>query len=114
MILIPYFFSTFYFLIIAFRRDTFGEISSPRLFGYRVVAIVGFIYSIFLIYAGGLTGLMITTILFAPGIVLYAMGEKERGQKILPLKSDKILAAAIVLFFVISIVLIVTGKIAVI
>ena len=114
MILIPYFFSTFYFLMIAFKRDTFGNLSKVKLFGYRVIAIVGFIYSIFLIYAGGLTGLMITTILFAPGILLYIWGEKERGQQILPLKSDKILACAIVVFFIISIVLIATGQIAVI
>ena len=81
---------------------------------YRIIGGVGFFYSLFLIYAGGLTGLMITTILFAPGIVLYAYGQKERGQAVLPKLADKILASAIVIFFIVSIALIATGQISVI
>ena len=77
------------------------------------IGIVGFFYSIFLIYAGGLTGLMITTILFAPGIVLYWYGQKERNEAFLPKTLDKVVAAAIVAFFVISIVCIATGTISV-
>ena len=57
---------------------------------------------------------MITTILFAPGIVLYAYGQKERGQAVLPKLADKILASAIVIFFIVSIALIATGQISVI
>ena len=114
MILIPYFFSTFYFMLVALRKENMDDVTPAKLFMYRAIGIVGFIYSIFLIYAGGLTGLMITTILFAPGMVLYFWGEKERGQKFLPRISDKIVAAAIVIFFIISIVLIATGQISVI
>lgn len=114
MILIPYFFSTLYFLIIAIRKDGLEGISTAKLWFYRGVGVVGFFYSVFLVYAGGLTGLMITTILFAPGILLYIKGQKERGQAILPRKVDKVVAFGIVAFFVISIVLIATGTISVI
>ncbi len=57
---------------------------------------------------------MITTILFAPGMLLYLYGQKERGQAILPKAADKALAAVIVVFFAVSLVLIGTGQISVI
>ena len=114
MILIPYFFSTFYFMLVALRKENMDDVKPAKLFMWRVLGIVGFLYSIFLIYAGGLTGLMITTILFAPGLVLYCWGEKDRGQQFLPRKTDKIVALAIVVFFVISLFMIVTGQISVI
>ncbi len=114
MILIPYFFSTLFLLVCAFKKDGFEGVSRGRLAFYRGIGIVGFLYSIFLIYAGGLTGLMITTILFAPGILLYVYGQKERGEAIMPKTLDKVVTVAILVFFVISIVSIATGAIAVI
>lgn len=114
MILIPYFFSTFYLFVCAVKKDGFEQASKASLWFYRVIGFVGFFYSLFLIYAGGLTGLMITTILFAPGILLYLYGQKERGQAILPKTIDKVVAAAIVVFFVVSLFMIVTGRISVI
>ena len=114
MILIPYFFSSMFLLVCAFKKDGFEGVTGGKLAFYRGIGIVGFFYSIFLIYAGGLTGLMITTILFAPGIVLYWYGQKERNEAFLPKTLDKVVAAAIVAFFVISIVCIATGAISVI
>lgn len=114
MILIPYFFSSMFLLVCAFKKDGFEGVTGGKLAFYRGIGIVGFFYSIFLIYAGGLTGLMITTILFAPGIVLYWYGQKERNEAFLPKTLDKVVAAAIVAFFVISIVCIATGTISVI
>ena len=114
MILIPYFLSTLYMLLCAVRKDGFDRASGKALLAYRVIGVVGFCYSVFLVYAGGLTGLMITTILFAPGIVLYAWGQKTRGEAILPRAIDKVVAAVVVVFFVVSVVMIATGQIAVI
>lgn len=114
MILIPYFFSTLYLFVCAVKKDGFENVSAGKLAFYRVIGFVGFFYSIFLVYSGGLVGLMITTILFAPGIVLYVRGQKERGQAVLPLMVDKIVAIAIVVFFLVSIFLIATGQISVI
>ena len=114
MILIPYFFSSLYLFVCALKKDGFEGQSAKTVWLYRIIGGVGFFYSLFLIYAGGLTGLMITTILFAPGILLYVYGQKERGQAVLPKLADKILASAIVIFFVVSITLIATGQISVI
>ena len=105
MILIPYFFSTLYALFVcAVKKDGFEKASKASLWAFRIIGFIGFFYSIFLIYAGGLTGLMITTILFAPGMLLYLYGQKERGQAILPKAADKALAAVIVVFFAVSLV----------
>ena len=90
MILIPYFFSSMFLLVCAFKKDGFEGVTGGKLAFYRGIGIVGFFYSIFLIYAGGLTGLMITTILFAPGIVLYWYGQKERNEAFLPKTLDKV------------------------
>ena len=114
MILIPYFFSTLFLLVCAFKKDGFEGVPAGKLAFYRGIGIVGFLYSIFLIYAGGLTGLMITTILFAPGILLYVYGQKERGEAIMPKPVDKVVTVVILVFFVISIVSIATGAISVI
>ncbi len=114
MILVPYFFSTLYALICAAKKDTYALAGSKGIVFYRIVGAVGFVYSVFLVYAGGLTGLMITTILFAPGIILYSVGEKQRGAAVLPQVVDKIVAAIIVMFFVVSIAMIATGQISVI
>ena len=114
MILIPYFFSTLFLVVCTFKKDGFESVSAGKLAFYRGAAVIGFLYSVFLIYAGGLTGLMITTILFAPGIVLYWYGQKERGEAFLPKTLDKVVAIAILVFFAISVVSIATGAIAVV
>ena len=100
-----------FLIIILFSEQTYQFFYGVSV---SMILIPYFFSSMFLIYAGGLTGLMITTILFAPGIVLYWYGQKERNEAFLPKTLDKVVAAAIVAFFVISIVCIATGTISVI
>lgn len=111
MILVPYFFSTLYMLVCVVKKDGFENVSKKMLTFYRVIAVLGFFYSVFLIYAGGLTGMMITTILYAPGILLYLYGQKERGEAMLSKPIEQVVTAAIVIFFVVSIYSIATGSI---
>ena len=89
-ILIPYVCSAAYYMKIAWKRQhlTPEQVKKARVFGT-----VGFVYTVFLVWAAGLVGIMITTILFAPGIIVYAMGQRERGEKILPNMADKAIAA---------------------
>ena len=109
LILIPYFFSAFYFVFVTFKKDGIDGLSAGRINFYRVIAIIGAIYSIFLIYSGGLAYFMITTIFIGPGLALYILGEKQRNEPILPNVGDKIMAAVIVIFFFISVYCIATG-----
>ena len=114
MILVPYFLSSLYMLVSILHKDeSFKEVSGVKLVFYRVIALVGFFYSVFLIYAGGLTGMMITTILYAPGIVLYVYGQRQRGETALGKPIEQVVTAAIAIFFVVSIFNILNGNISV-
>ena len=112
-ILVPYVASVLYFAKIAWQNkfmgvDGAGNINKARFFGSLGVA-----YTIFLVWSCGLTGIMITTILFTPGIALYAWGEVTQGKKILPTMVDKVIAAIIVITMAVSIYLIAMGTISV-
>ena len=94
---------------MTFKKDGIDGLSAGRINFYRVIAVIGAIYSIFLIYSGGLAYFMITTIFIGPGLALYILGEKQRNEPILPNVGDKIMAAVIVIFFFISVYCIATG-----
>lgn len=107
-ILIPYVCSAAYYMKIAWKKEYMdaAAVGKARLFGT-----VGFIYTVFLVWAAGLVGVIITTILFAPGIIVYAIGQRERQERFLPGAFDKVLAVIIVALMVVSIALIATGVI---
>ncbi len=107
-ILIPYVCSAAYYMKIAWKREAVpaDQVAKARLFGT-----VGFVYTVFLVWAAGAVGVIITTILFAPGIIVYAVGQRERGERFLPYLHDKVVAAVIIVLMVVSIALIATGTI---
>ena len=109
-ILVPYVCSAAYFMVVSWRAEGFDTAKyAPNLKSSRFWGTISFIYTLFLVWSCGFQGVMVTTILFAPAIVVYIMGEKERGKPILPGKADKIIAAAIIVIAVISLVLHFTG-----
>ena len=109
-ILIPYVCSAAYYMKIAWKRES---LQPDQVVKARVLGTVGFVYTVFLVWAAGIVGIMITTILFAPGIIVYVVGQKGRGEPILPHVADKIIAAVIVAVMILSIALMATGTISV-
>ena len=109
-ILIPYVCSAAYYMKIAWKREhlTSDQVKKARIFGT-----VGFVYTVFLVWAAGVVGVMITTILFAPGIIVYAICQRERNEPVLPNTVDKAIAVLILVLFVASIALMATGTISV-
>lgn len=109
-ILIPYVCSAGYYMKLAWQKknpfETPQELKKARIFGT-----IGFIYTVFLIWAAGLVGVAITTLLFAPGILVYVKGQRERNEPVLPTKADKIIAAGIVVVMIVSVVLMGLGVI---
>lgn len=105
-ILIPYVCSAAYYMKIAWKKEYMdaAAVGKARLFGT-----VGFIYTVFLVWVAGLVSVIITTILFASGIIVYAIGQRERQERFLPGAFDKVLAVIIVVLMVVSIALIATG-----
>ncbi len=106
-ILIPYVCSAAYYMKIAWKKN----VSLDQVRKTRLLGTVGFVYTAFLVWAAGVVGIMITTILFAPGIIVYVIGQRERDEAILPNRVDKIIAVVIVVLMVISIGLMATGTI---
>ena len=79
MILVPYLFSAVYAALTAWRSDGYssGDNARPRDLGIGALATV---YCVWLLYAAGLKYLQLSALLYAPGIVLYAMAKREQGK----------------------------------
>lgn len=108
-ILIPYVCSAAYYMVIGWKNEALDEPGSPKLGTARLFGTLGFIYTIFLVWSCGLQGVMVTTILFAPGIAVYIVGERRRGKPILPHVHDKIIAVIIIATAVVSLYLHLSG-----
>lgn len=104
-ILIPYVCSAAYYMVIGWKNEHLDGPRAPKLATARFFGTLGFIYTIFLVWSTGLQGVMITTILFAPGILVYAAGEKGRGKPVLPAVHDKVIALVVVIVALISLYL---------
>lgn len=78
-ILVPYVFSGAYAVKVALTRDGYrpGEGTSTDL----VAGLVATLYGIWLVYAAGPTYLFMCAMLYAPGIVVYMMARRERGER---------------------------------
>lgn len=109
MIMVPYLLSALYYAKITFKKESFELAKPGELLGQRIIGVLGSVYGLWLIYAGGLKYLLITAILYAPGILIYIKGKKEKNEKLFNNKIDIIIACAIVALAIISVVCIATG-----
>ncbi|OBR53253.1 arginine-ornithine antiporter [Paraburkholderia tropica] len=82
MILLPYFWSAAYAFLIAARGETYdtagGERNNERSKDL-VVALIAVVYAVWLIYAGGLKYVLLSALLYAPGVILFARAKREVG-----------------------------------
>lgn len=105
-ILIPYVFTGFYQLKYSLQE----KIGTPRRTQNITIGILASIYGVWLVYAGGIDFFLLTMLLFAPGIFIYAWVQKENKEKIFT-KGEWICAGVIVLLFLFCIYQIATGTI---
>ena len=87
-----------------------GKVGGP-LIAWRVFSVLGVIYSVFLAWASGAVGVTLMSILYAPGILVYIKGKKERSQPFLQSTLDRMVTAIILIAAVVSIVLLATGMV---
>lgn len=76
MILVPYFWSAAYALLLAWRRETYERASRERRKDL-MVALIATLYAIWLVYAGGIQYLLLSALLYAPGAILFAKAKRE-------------------------------------
>ncbi len=101
--LIPYFLVAAYGLMIARRGETY-ELRPEERQRDLVLAGIAVLYTVFMLYAGGLRYILLAAILFAPGTILYFIARREQGKPVFAGTSDwvifgVILAAALYGFY---------------
>lgn len=112
MILLPYLLSAAYFAKITFTEPgAFAGKLGGSIVLWRIFGIFGVLYSFFLAWASGAVGLTLMSLLYAPGILMYIKGKKERGEPYLKSAVDRVVVAIILVAAVVSIVLLATGQV---
>ena len=95
MILVPYLWSAAYAFLLAMRGETYEQAAKERSKDLLIGAIA-LIYAIWLLYAGGVKYLLLSALLYAPGVILFAKAKREIGQPIFT-NVEKLLFAAVVI-----------------
>jgi arginine:ornithine antiporter/lysine permease len=108
-ILPPYVLSGAYALKLALSGEGYGAGDRSRNWDILVGALAT-IYGLWLVYAAGLSYLLMCAVLFAPGILVYVKARRERGQPAF-VGFELALAILIVLLAVVAAYLMWTGKI---
>jgi arginine:ornithine antiporter/lysine permease len=78
MALIPFLLVAGYALLIARRGETYDVRPSDRRRDL-VLGAIATLYTLFLIYAGGLKFVLLSAILYAPGTILYFLARREQA-----------------------------------
>ncbi|MBP8185763.1 MAG: arginine-ornithine antiporter [Pseudomonas sp.] len=78
MILVPYFWSAAYALLLGVRGESYEQDASERNKDLAIAAIAT-VYAVWLIYAGGIQYLLLSALLYAPGALFFAKAKREQG-----------------------------------
>ena len=112
MILLPYLLSAAYFAKITFTEpEAFKNKLSAPVWCWRILGVVGVVYSLFLSWASGAVGLTLMSLLYLPGVFVYIWGKKERGEKFLDNTVDRVVVAIIVIAAAVSLWLLISGTV---
>jgi arginine:ornithine antiporter/lysine permease len=107
--LIPYFLSAAFALMLVLRRETY-EKDAQDVGKDMIIAALATIYTIFLLFAGGMKFLLLGFIIYAPGTILYYITRREMGERVFS-PAEWILFGVAVLGCVVGIHGLVTGYI---
>ncbi|MGA4472623.1 arginine-ornithine antiporter [Ectopseudomonas chengduensis] len=81
MILVPYFWSSAYAVLLAVRGETYENAAGERNKDL-LIAGISTLYAVWLVYAAGVQYLLLSALLYAPGALLFAKAKRELGQPI--------------------------------
>ncbi|MDR2307734.1 MAG: arginine-ornithine antiporter [Paucimonas sp.] len=95
MILVPYLWSAAYAVLLAVRSETYEQALAERKKDL-VIGGIALLYAIWLLYAGGVKYLLLSALLYAPGVILFAKAKREVGQPIFTSVEKLIFAAVVV------------------
>ncbi|AYC34702.1 arginine-ornithine antiporter [Pseudomonas cavernae] len=95
MILVPYLWSAAYAVLLPARGETYETDSRDRNKDL-IIGLIALIYAVWLLYAGGMKYLLLSALLYAPGVILFAKAKRELGQPIFT-HVEKLIFAAVVI-----------------
>ncbi|OIN44858.1 arginine-ornithine antiporter [Pseudomonas azotoformans] len=95
MILVPYLWSAAYALLLAVRGETYENAIAERKKDLFIGGIA-LVYAVWLLYAGGVKYLLLSALLYAPGVILFAKAKHELGKPIFT-NVEKLIFAAVVI-----------------
>jgi len=95
MILVPYLWSAAYAVLLSGRGETYEQASTQRMKDL-FIGVVALSYAIWLLYAGGLKYLLLSALLYAPGVVLFAKAKREQGEPLFT-HVEKLIFAAVIM-----------------
>ncbi|MCK0116737.1 basic amino acid/polyamine antiporter [Isoptericola sp. S6320L] len=82
MSVIPFLFAAAYALKLRATRETYDGAPRATLRADLVVAVLATVYTTFLVFAAGLSFLLISLIFYAPATLLFAMTRREQGRRV--------------------------------
>lgn len=94
MILLPYLFSAIYGVVLAFKKE--GEVGSPRVIDLPVT-LLATAYCGWLLYAAGPKYLLLSSLLYVPGALIYGIARREQAKPVFHAYEWGIFAALVVL-----------------
>ena len=103
-ILVPYAFSAFYQFKYTLQQDRNSTVQ-------MAVGIIASIYAIWLIYAAGVDYLLLTMLLYVPGLFVYMFVQKNNGIKLIT--RDYVLMGFIVIFAILGLIRLFSGAVSV-
>jgi arginine:ornithine antiporter/lysine permease len=95
MIMVPYLWSAAYALLLGVRGETY-ELSSLERRKDLIVSAISLGYAVWLLYAGGVKYLLLSALLYAPGVLLFAKAKREQGQPLFTTVEKGIFACVII------------------
>ena len=109
--LLPYLLSAAYLLKLVLRRETYAP-SDAELRKDLLVAVFATIYSVFLVFAGGMKFLVLSFLIYAPGTLLYLKTRSEQGKQVFT-KAEWIVLAVFVVGAVYALIGLISGTISI-
>jgi len=107
-ILVPYLLSALYGLKLAITKETY-DVNPQGHIKDLFLGTLSTIYATWLVYAAGLQYLLLITILYAVGVIVFVKAKKEKEQKIFK-EYEAVLALLFIVFGVVAIGLMSTGS----
>jgi arginine:ornithine antiporter/lysine permease len=109
--LLPYLLSAAYLLKLVLNYETYSPTDAERNKDL-MIAVFAVIYSVFLVFAGGVKFLVLSFLIYAPGTLLYLKTRSEQGKQYFT-KSEWIILAVFIVGAVYALFGLITGYISI-